>query len=140
MPSATKPAAELATTLLRNCTVSGNFASLNGTNTGGGVINQGTATQSRIRLENTIVAANMADDGSPDVAGAIVSGGYNLVGDGHRSTGLTNGVNNDQVGTGAFAHQSTARPLAGQRRPYRHARVVVEQPGARFSEQRHRSA
>ena len=105
-----KASGRITTTLLRNCTVSGNLASLNGTNTGGGLINQGTATHSRIRLENTIVAANMADDGSPDMAGAIVSGGYNLVGDGTGSTGLTNGVNNDQVGTGA----SPINPQLGQ--------------------------
>ena len=38
-----KASGRLGTTLLRNCTVSGNLASLNGTNTGGGLINQGTA-------------------------------------------------------------------------------------------------
>jgi predicted outer membrane repeat protein len=106
-----KASGRLGTTLLRNCTVSGNLASLNGTNTGGGAINQGTATHSRIRLENTIVAANTADDGSPDVAGAIVSGGYNLVGDGTGSTGLTNGANSDQVGTGGSPINPQLGPL-----------------------------
>ena len=106
-----KASGRLGTTTLRNCTVAGNLASLNGTNTGGGVINQGTATHSRIQIENTIVAANMADDGAPDVSGAIVSGGYNLVGDGTGSTGLTNGVNNDQVGSGGSPINPQLGPL-----------------------------
>lgn len=98
-------------TTLRNCTVSGNLASLNGTNQGGGLINQGTATHSRIRLENSIVAANTSDDGAPDIFGAIVSGSSSLVGDGTGSTGLTNGVNNDQVGTGAAPLNPQLGPL-----------------------------
>ena len=53
----------------------------------------------------------MADDGAPDVSGAIVSGGYNLVGDWTGSTGLTNGVNNDQVGSGG----SPINPQLGPR-------------------------
>ena len=70
-----KASGRTTTTLLRNCTVSGNLASLNGTNMGGGLINQGITPASRIRLENTIVAANASDDVDPDVSGAITSGG-----------------------------------------------------------------
>jgi hypothetical protein len=99
------------TSILRNCTISGNVASLNGTNKGGGLNNQGTATRSFIRLENSIVADNASDDGAPDVFGAITSGGYNLVGDGTESTGLTNGVNQDQVGTGASPINPQLGPL-----------------------------
>jgi hypothetical protein len=90
-----------ATSLLRNCTVSGNAARFNGTNQGGGVINLGTSG-SILRLENTIVAGNFSDDVDPDVSGILTSGGYNIIGLIGGATGLTNGVNHDQVGSGAF--------------------------------------
>ena len=86
--------------LLRNCTISGNAARFGGVNKGGGLVNLGTAG-STVRIENSIVAANISDDGSPDVFGVITSGGSNLVGDATGATGLTNGVNSDQVGTTA---------------------------------------
>jgi hypothetical protein len=61
---------------------------------GGGVlVLTGTLT-----IANTIIAGNSADVAGPDVSGAFTSSGHNLIGDGTGSTGLTNGVNGDQVG------------------------------------------
>src|SRR4029450_9885971 len=49
------------------------------------------------RVRSSIIAAN-----GSDVVGAFTSGGFNLIGNASNSTGLVNGVNNDQVGsTGA---------------------------------------
>nr|MBA3711323.1 tandem-95 repeat protein [Pyrinomonadaceae bacterium] len=73
-------------------TISGNAASF-----GGGIINGGTVT-----LSNTIVALNTAPTG-PDLYtySALTSGGHNLIGNADgTATGFTNGMNNDQVGTG----------------------------------------
>jgi hypothetical protein len=65
--------------LLENCTVTGNIADSdsNGTGDGGGVM-QADGT---LRLANTIVAGNTDTGGqNPDIAGLILSYGYNLVG------------------------------------------------------------
>ncbi len=80
-----------------NSTLSGNSTS-SGTQIGqgGGIDNRfaGTAT-----LTNTIVAGNTAGSG-PDLSGTITSGGHNLVGASDGSSGLTDGVDGDLVGTG----------------------------------------
>ena len=60
-------------------------------------------------LRNTIVAGNIDDENpnvsySPDCddngAATVVSEGFSLVGDGTHCTGLVDGVNGDQIGTG----------------------------------------
>jgi len=59
------------------CTVYGNTAQASG----GGVFNaeaQDKSRQSRLVMRNSLVARNLASKG-PDVAGALISGGYNLV-------------------------------------------------------------
>ncbi len=71
---------------LRNCTISAN-------NPGGlGILGGASAT-----LLNTIVAGNAGSD----VSGAIVTAGStnNLIGNGTGMTGISNGVNANQVGT-----------------------------------------
>ncbi len=84
-----------ATATLINCTISGNQATT-GSGTGGGVANAGTLT-----LLNTIVAQNTTADSDPDVVGAFSSSGHNLIGNATGATGLTNGINGDQVGSAA---------------------------------------
>lgn len=56
-----------------------------------------------MRLRNALVADNADKSDSatidPDLSGAFVSEGYNLIGDGSGSSGLINGIGGDQVGT-----------------------------------------
>ena len=74
---------------LTGCTISSNYASVNG----GGLYNKGTTT-----LEDTIVAANTGSGSSAsDIHGSVaVSSSYNLIGTGG-SGGLTNGSGNNIV-------------------------------------------
>ena len=74
-----------------NCTISGNQAS----GSGGGIANAGA----NFTLLNTIVAQNTNAGGDPDVVGAFTSSGNNIIGNDTGSTGFTNGINADQVGT-----------------------------------------
>ena len=78
-----------------NCTLTRNH-----TNTYGGGLYRSGGT---VNLINTIVAGNTSPNG-PDVAGVVngegVGWGHNLIGDGADSSGLTNGVDGNQVGTG----------------------------------------
>jgi hypothetical protein len=88
---------------LTHCTVTGNTADLDGDGTGGG---GGIYVEYKtVELKNTIIAGNGLGAGSsatgPDVHGAFVSTGFNLIGNADDSTGFTDGVNGDQVGTGA---------------------------------------
>jgi hypothetical protein len=68
-----------------------------GQGTAGGVFNySGT-----ISLLNTVVAGNTAPNGSPDVAGAFVSSGFNLIGNSQGATGLSiNDYQNVAAGLG----------------------------------------
>ncbi len=52
-------------------------------------------------LTDSIVAGNTVSTTDPDINGAATDGGFNLIGDGTGLTGITNGVNGDQVGTAA---------------------------------------
>ncbi|UWZ86119.1 beta strand repeat-containing protein [Occallatibacter riparius] len=70
-------------------TISGNTG-----NTGGGI----AAASGTFTLANTIVAGNSAPN-SADGNGTFTSGGHNVIGDGTGATGLSNGVNGDQIGT-----------------------------------------
>jgi uncharacterized repeat protein (TIGR01451 family)/CSLREA domain-containing protein len=109
---------------LTNVTVSGNTAQTNGggiqngqngfttmniTNStitdnttggnGGGIFSDPLGT---VNLVNTLIAENTvsAEGAGPDVSGAFVSQGNNLIGIGDDSTGFTNGTDGDQVGSG----------------------------------------
>ena len=75
-----------------NSTIFGNTA----TGGFGGGILKGSGTW--FSLSNSIVAGNSAPTG-PDISGPVAGGGYNLVGKGDGSTGLTHGTNGNQVGT-----------------------------------------
>jgi CSLREA domain-containing protein len=108
------------TATLTNSTVSGNAA----TTQGGGIYNSDTLTLGSCTVTlnrayqgggafensgatttgNTIVAGNtLSNSGGsgPDVNGTFTSTGYNLIGIGDGSSGLTDGVTNDHVGTAA---------------------------------------
>ncbi|HEV8480630.1 MAG TPA: choice-of-anchor Q domain-containing protein [Candidatus Eisenbacteria bacterium] len=94
-----------ATLTLRNCTVTGNssqFPSL-----GGGISLENNA---QADLGSTIVANNVGT--IPDLNGPFTSSGYNLIGKSDGSTGFTNGVNHDQVGTTGAPVNPMLLPLA----------------------------
>ncbi|MDQ6764909.1 MAG: dockerin type I domain-containing protein, partial [Verrucomicrobiota bacterium] len=91
--------------VLRNCTVTGNYATSTLTTSGeggGGIYAEGGAQQ--FHLANTIVAVNSSSSNpqtNPDVRGNFTSDGDNFIGIIGFAAGLTNGVNGDQVGTSA---------------------------------------
>jgi hypothetical protein len=102
---------------LTNVTLSGNQASVQG----GGIYNRSTASLTNstvafnsansgagirtqtgtLSLRNTIVAENQASNANNDIHGAVVSAGYNLIGDTTESSGFVNGANNDLLDTPA---------------------------------------
>ncbi len=121
-------------TLVINTTISGNKS----LNSGGGGIDQfngfielinSTVTNNRsgpssfgggidgggIILRNTIVAGNFRGSGTipDDITGLVNSNSSNnLIGDGSRITGITNGSNGNQIGTGASPLDAMLGPLA----------------------------
>jgi predicted outer membrane repeat protein len=133
------------TLTLSNSTISGNSATSNG-GSGGGILSAGTLTLSnstisgnsasafgggidsagRLTLSNTILAGNNAGTG-PDCSGSLTSGGYNLVGIGDGCSGLTNGVNGDQVGTGSSPLDPRLDPLYDYGGP---TQTMPPQPGS----------
>lgn len=80
-----------------NCTLANNSAS----HAGQGVNNTSSAP---VIVKNNIIATGSS---SSEVSGPFISQGFNLIGNAAGSTGFTNGVNSDQVGT-------TAAPLNPQ--------------------------
>jgi|GEM_PF-1397634 len=82
-----------STLTIENSTITGNSCA--GSSSGGGLFNNTTAPI----LVNTLVAGNSAS--RPDLSGSFTSGGHNLIGDATGSTGFSDGVNDDQVGSGA---------------------------------------
>lgn len=89
---------------LNNVTISGNSTASTGLNgSSGGGISIRAFDPVSITLNNTIVAGNTSGGGAPNLSGAFTSGGHNLIGDGSGSSGLSNGVNGDLVGTAATA-------------------------------------
>ena len=97
---------------ITSSTIAGNSASGTMTGAGGGlVVSRGSSSS----IENTIIALNTAAGSSPagpDVGGFVVSEGHNLIGAADSlSTGFTNGVNGDQVGTVASPVNPKLGPL-----------------------------
>lgn len=105
---------------LINCTITNNTADADGDNwgSGGGICGWG-----KTQVRNTIIAGNadLTPTGGfgicPDVQGSFTSQGYNLVGKSDGSTGFTNGVNNDIVGTIASPIDPRLAPLANNGGP-----------------------
>jgi hypothetical protein len=132
---------------LTNCTVSGNTAIggngggleagaltlLNVTVTdnrahdGGGVFLAPGGTSS---VRNSIIAGNLVDltGTRPDVAGAFLSLGHNLIGDGSGSTGFVNGGNGDMVGTADDPIDPRLGPLANNGGPTRTHALLAGSP------------
>jgi hypothetical protein len=84
---------------LLNCTVSNNTVNTTVASAGGGGI--ANLTGGIVHIGNTIVAGNTHNQGGRDVFGAFVSDGYNLIRVKEDSTGFTDGVSHDLVGTAA---------------------------------------
>ncbi len=104
------PGGSTGNVTLTNVTISNNTADYdnNGAGAGGGF----AQSVSAVTLRNTLVAGNFNSTSvvRDDISGAAVaSSAYNLIGDGTGSSGLVNGVNNNQVGSGA----SPINPLLG---------------------------
>ena len=82
---------------LINSTVAGNSVGSVNPNAGGGIYNYGDSAT--LELDNTIVALN-AGYSKPDIFSTIATGSTNnLIGDGTDQTGLTDGVDGNQLGT-----------------------------------------
>jgi len=82
--------------IITKTTIAGNSAG-GGTGSACGGICAGTAT-----VSNSIIANNTAPFlpyQAPELKGSFTSNGYNIIGKSDGSTGFTNGVNNDQVGS-----------------------------------------
>jgi predicted outer membrane repeat protein len=92
---------------LLNCTLSGNHAD-GGEPLGNGVYN--ASGSDAVHVANTIIATD--NSFYPDVVGPVVSKGHNLIGNGQSSTGFTNGLNGDQIGTSNFPKWPSLNPLA----------------------------
>jgi hypothetical protein len=91
-----------------NCTINGNTgeAGAGGTGASNGLPGKGNGGLSSFSgasstVRNTISAGNVGENGGADVDGDFTSGGHNLIGSGDHSSGFTNGVNGDHVGTDA---------------------------------------
>lgn len=109
---------------LDSCTVAGNSAS----GKGRGLYNVGDGTFS---VRNSIVAGNTAlfsANTNTDVAGSFVSQGYNLIGAGDESTGFTNGLMQDLVGTAASPTDAKLGSLADNGGPTRTHALRFDSP------------
>jgi CSLREA domain-containing protein/uncharacterized repeat protein (TIGR01451 family) len=98
----------LTNVTIANNTVSGGSVS----NQGGGIFTTGGSAN----LLNTIISGNSGSTG-PDLFGSFTSQGHNFIGKGDGSTGLTNGVNGDQVGSVAAPIDPLLGPLANNGGP-----------------------
>jgi hypothetical protein len=85
--------------VITHSTLTGNSVSGGTSNKGGGLENNGQFGEIGYTIKNTTIAGNSAATSGPDAQGALVSLGHNLIGKGEGSSGITHGVNNDQVGT-----------------------------------------
>jgi hypothetical protein len=96
------------TLTLGSCTVSANSAIAGGAGfgvdgdgqvggaQGGGILQNNTGGNS---LRNDLIAGNAATNNGLDLVGAFTSQGFNLIGKSDGSSGFTNGLNHDLVGT-----------------------------------------
>ena len=79
-------------------------------------------------IKNTIVGGNNATVGGLDVQLAFNSQGYNLIGAGDGSTGFTNGVNGDLVGTAASPINPRLGPLRNNGGPTLTRALLIGSP------------
>lgn len=78
---------------IQSSSIANNFC--DGSTSAGGIFNNATAPE----LGNTLVAGNFNISGREDLSGSFSSNGHNLIGNGTGSSGFSDGVNNDQVGS-----------------------------------------
>jgi predicted outer membrane repeat protein len=112
------------TVRLDSCTVAGNAAS----GIGRGLYNVGDGIFS---IRNSIVAGNTAlfsANTNTDVAGSFISLGYNLVGASDGSTGFTNGLMEDLVGTAVSPMDAKLGLLADHGGPTRTHALRFDSP------------
>jgi hypothetical protein len=85
-----------------NSTLSRNSSAGTGNNGGGG-IGISSGFNGPVNARGSIIALNTATSAflGPDVFGPFTTQGYNLIGEADGSTGFTNNLNNDQVGSSA---------------------------------------
>jgi len=111
-----------------SCTVSHNSASGSGSGTGtqgGGIYNASGA----VLLTSTIVAQNSATTTNADIRGNFATASsYNLIGHKGNTVGLTNGVNNNQVGGGATSLDPKLGPLQANGGPTRTRALLAGSP------------
>ncbi len=100
---------------LKNTTISGNTAGY-----GGGVLNTGGT----LSAANNIVAGNT----SPDAYGVTTDGGNNLIGADAGTSGLTNGVNGNLVGTVALPIDPMLSPIANNGGPTQTMALLAGSP------------
>src|SRR5262249_52143925 len=105
---------------LNNVTISGNTAAA----FAGGLEAGGAATY----VQNTIIAGNTAGTGAPDCGGTLTGHNYNPLGVGDSCSGLTNGVNGNQVGTGGAPLDPGLGPLAANGGPTRTHALLPNSP------------
>ncbi|RMG37914.1 MAG: hypothetical protein D6725_08195 [Planctomycetota bacterium] len=86
--------------------VSSTFTLNDATNFGGGI-----AANAVPEIGHTIIAGNTAG-AAPDISGAVLSNGFNFLGDPTGSTGIVNGANGNRVGTAASPLDPMLGPLA----------------------------
>jgi hypothetical protein len=114
------------TLLLTNVTITGNRAT---TDTGGGITSLPAGI---VTLNNTIVAGNLAGaTGSTpgDFKGAADSASaFNLIGDGDDLTGISNGSQGNQIGTGANPIDPHLGPLGAYGGPTETVEVLANSP------------
>ncbi|MGB5052107.1 MAG: FG-GAP-like repeat-containing protein, partial [Caldilineaceae bacterium] len=101
-----------STCLISNSTITGNSASGGPFGGGGGIAYIGGVPPT---VRSSIIAGNTNATTGPDVLGAVISEGYNLVRDGTGSTGFTG--TGDQVGTGGAPINPLLGPLASNGGP-----------------------
>lgn len=94
--------------MVRSSTISGNTGnSAAETNGGGGIGNAG----GNVQVGNSIIAGNTHNQQGPNLLGPFISNGFNLIGAYDGSTGFSNGVLHDQVGTAASPLDAKLGPL-----------------------------
>lgn len=118
---------DVSTLTVVNSTLSGNTAA-----TGGGIQNDPSNPAAghtpTLSLTDALVAGNTATTG-PDVAGNVATdGGHNLIGNGTGLTGLTNGTNNNQVGTAGSPINAQLGPLNNNGGPTRTRALLTGSP------------
>jgi hypothetical protein len=100
------------TVIVSNSTISYNSVHSSAVFSSGGGID--THSGSSLSLQNTIVAGNSISPNTagPDISGAVVStSSYNLIGIGDGLSGISNGVNGNQIGTPSSPIDPLLAPL-----------------------------